>query len=220
MYLQPISAAHIPWSSGALGELATGEGQQVALQTVSSAGTIAAGTAPLWTQAAWAIPVIGGAVAGVALALTAWFSRKGPKQKVATTQIVEKLANAQGTGIMQENLRAYMGGPHTVSSQAQALANFDAAWQWLLENCGAPEMGDPGEHCISERQRGGIYDMFKDNRDPIANDPNVVPDPTLFSGVEQAGQGILSSITGGGGGLLLLGAAALLLFAAGSGGKS
>lgn len=214
MYLQPISPAASPWSSGALGNLSEGEGAQIALKTVSSAGTIAAGTAPLWTQAAWAVPVIGGAVAAVALALTAWFNRKGPKQKVATTEIVEKLANAQGTGIMQQNLQAYMAGPHTVSSQAQALANFDAAWQWLLENCGAPEMGDPGERCISERQRGGMYDMAKDNRDPIANDPNVVPDPSITGDIVGAAEGLVS---GGLGPLLLAGG--LIFVALSMGGK-
>jgi hypothetical protein len=145
------------------------------------------------------------------LALTAIFNRKGPKQKIATTQMVEKLANAQGTGMMQQNLQGYMDGPHTKSSQAQALANYDAMWAWLVENCGDPAEGDPGKRCISERQRGGIYDMAAGNRDPIANDPNVKPDPILGATGE-----LIDSVTGqlfntssGGTGYLIL--AALLL---------
>ena len=214
-----------PYTSGLSG---LGSGQDIAMQTVSTAGSILAGTAPLWAGtgtavatgagtatavagASLAIPIIGAAVAGVTLALVAIFSRKGPKQKIATTEMVEKLANAQGTGMMQQNLQAYMDGPRTKSSQAQALANFDAMWQWLLDNCGDPSMGDPGKACIADRQRGAKWDMAAGNRDPIANDPNVKPDPILGATGE-----LIDSVTGqlfgtssGGTGYLIL--AALLL---------
>jgi hypothetical protein len=198
-----------------------GDNQAIAITSVSSAGSILAGTAPLWTTAPLlAIPIIGVAVAAITLALVAIFSRKGPKQKIATTQFVEKLGNASGTGMMQQNLQAYMAGPHTVSSQAQALENFDAMWAWLEDQCGDPAMGEPGKRCLSERQRGGKWDMARDNRDPIANDPNVVPDPTIVSTAASSVEQALGSIgLGGGSGsmgtLLLAGAALLLAFSMG-----
>ena len=235
MVAYPISPAATPWSSGAmdpgmcsgLGGLGDGE---VATSIVSTAGGILAGTAPLWTTATWAIPVIGAAVAGITLALVAYFNRKGPKQKVATTQEVNAMASQ-----MEANKAAYMAGPHTVSSQAQALANFDAMWAHVTSMCGDPEMGDPGRRCIFERQRQGTcttqqaseahesigdcgkYDMARDNRDPIANDPNVVPDPTVLDTAGASVESALSSIglSGGGGTLLLAGAALLLAFSMG-----
>ena len=232
-----LSPAYSPWSSGLQGVygLSAGEGQQIALQTVSSAGAIAAGTAPLWTQAAWAIPVIGAGVAGVALAVTAWFSRKGPKQKTATTGIANEIAR-----MMDDNTAAYFTGPRTVSSQAQALATFDALWQALLENCGDPEMGKPGKRCIFERQRPGTcstqqaqeadeslsdcgkYSMARDNRDPIANDPNVKADPIVDSAASDIGaaaQQLISGAIPSGKGLLLLGVAGLILFGVMAGGS-
>lgn len=222
MQLQPISPAATPWSSGVHGlGLSAGETQRVALQTVSSAGAIAAGTAPLWTQAAWAIPVIGAAVAGVALALTAWFSRKGPKQKVATTQIVNELEP-----MLQQNVAAYLAGPHTRSSQAQALANFDAVWQTLVENCRVEGYGDPGVRCVTDRQAGSCewkdqgqcWNWFSGYRDPIANDLKVVADPSLVETVGASVEEVLGSVIPGGiggGGLLLVGAGILLLMTMG-----
>jgi hypothetical protein len=190
--------------------LGEGEGQRIALQTVSTAGSIVAGTAPAWTQAAWAVPVIGGAVAGVALAITAWFSRKGPKQKKATTAIANEVQ-----GYLDQNRAAYFSGPRTVSSQTQALANFDALWQGLEQGCGDPDMGDPGERCISERDRGGRYDWFPYYRDDIANDPEVRPDATAL---EEAAS-VAGSLVGGSNNLLLVGALALGVMALTMGGK-
>lgn len=228
MQLAPISPASIPWSSGVAGSyglssLAAGEGQMVAMQTVSSAGTIAAGTAPLWTQAAWAIPVIGAAVAGVALALTAWFSRKGPRQKVETTRIVNELEP-----YLKQNLEGYLNGPRTRSSQAQALANFDAVWSTLVENCRVEEMGDPGVRCVEDRDAGSCqwkdaggqcWNWFSGYRDPIAKDAQVKPDPTVSQSIGTALSDVLPAglISGGGGNVLLLAGAAVLAFMALSG---
>jgi hypothetical protein len=143
------------------------------------------------------VPVIGAIVAGITLALVAIFSRKGPKQKVATTEIVNKIEP-----LLQQNLSGYMAGPHTVSSRAQALANFDAGWAYVNQYCDIPEMGNPGQACVSDRQAGSCvwkdstsqcWNWFVGYRDPIANDPNVVPDPTM---VDTAGN-LIDSITGG-----------------------
>lgn len=139
----------------------------------SAASTIAGGGSFLgMTSASLAIPVIGAAVAGVVLALTLLFNRKGPKQKVATTEIVNKVAP-----LLQQNLEGYMAGPRTASSQAQALENFKAGWQYVVDNCNVPVMGNPGQECVKDRQRGGEWDWFSFYHDPIANDPSVIPDP-------------------------------------------
>jgi hypothetical protein len=158
------------------------------------------------------------------------FSRKGPKQKTATTQFAEETIKA-----LQDNLAAYMAGPRTRSSQAQALANFDAGWAFLTSQdaCGNPEMGDPGLRCIFERQPVGTctmaqadaaheplsdcgkYSMARDLRDPIANDPNVKADPILDGAgnlIDSLTGGIFSSGAGSGNtGLLLLAGGAILL---------
>lgn len=159
-------------------------------------------------SAALTSTVIGAAVAGVMLAIMAIVSRKGPKQKTLTTQYAEEMIN-----LLRKNLNEYMAGPHTASSQAVALAAFDQGQAWLFgsEACGSPEMGDPGLRCIFERQPVGTctqaqadaaheplsdcgkYSMSRDLRDPIANDPNVKPDPTF---IEETGQ-LIDSVTGG-----------------------
>jgi hypothetical protein len=170
------------------------------IATSTAGAGAAAGTGTFLGLTAAAIPIIGAVVAGVTLGLMALFGRKGPRQKVATTQIVDKVEP-----LLQQNLAGYMAGPHTVSSQVQALNNFDAGWQYVVDNCGIPEMGDPGERCISERQAGGVWDWFARYRTPIVQDPNVKPDPL----VDAATGKLIDSLTGGvfggaGSGTLLL----------------
>jgi len=155
-------------------------GQQYAQIGVNAGGTAATAIVAATSKAAWAIPVVGAAVAGVAAALALWFARKGPHQKVATTQIVDDLESSPEYGLAR-NLEAYMSGPRTRSSQAAALANFDSVWAFLVsaDACGSAEMGNPGKACIADRQRGGKWDWFAMYRDPIASDPDVQPDPSL-----------------------------------------
>jgi hypothetical protein len=88
-------------------------------------------------------------VAAATAAIGAIFNRKGPKQRTETTA----MAN-QAEPLLQKNLAAYLSEPRTVSSQAQALANFDAIWQWMVANCNTAAMGDPGKHCVEDRQSG------------------------------------------------------------------
>jgi hypothetical protein len=152
--------------------------QQIAQGSVQAGGAIAAGLVPVAM-----IPIVGAAVAGVALALSLIFNRKGPQQKVASTQIVNDVEP-----LLRENVDAYLNGPRTASSQAYALASFDSAWAFVAgpEGCGNPALGTPGQRCISERQRGGSApwcptgtgcDWFTLYRDPIALDADVQPDP-------------------------------------------
>jgi len=189
------------------------------LTSVAAAPTAAGTAAGIWGMSATvAIPIIGAAVAGVTLALMAWFNRKGPHQKVETTKIVNELEP-----YLLQNLQGYQAGPHTRSSQAQALANFDAVWQTLKENCDQEQYGEPGKRCVSDRQAGSCewkdagqcWNWFVGYRDPIANDPNVKPDPVLGSAgelIDSLTGGIFSTSSGGSGTYLLL--AGILLFAA------
>lgn len=140
----------------------------------AGAGT-AAGAAGIWgMSAAVAVPVIGAVVAGITIALMMYFSRKGPKQKVATTEIVDKIEP-----LLQENLAGYLTGPRNLTSQAQAIENYKAGWQWVVERCGIPEMGDPGQRCISDRSPGGQWPWASYYLDPIVNDPQVKDDPVI-----------------------------------------
>jgi hypothetical protein len=138
-----------------------------------------------------AIPFVGPALVGVSIAFSLWKARKGPYQKVATTQIVN-----EAEPILQDNLKAYFEGPRTTETQAWALANFDDIWNQIEQLCGDPAMGEPGRRCIAERRRGGVApwcpsgsgcDWFILYRDPIANDPGVKPaaPPPAASAIER-----------------------------------
>lgn len=118
-----------------------------------------------------------GAVAVLAMAL---MSRKGPRQKTATSNIANEVAP-----LMQKNLDAWHASYKTCADQAVALATFDALWNTLVSNCAQPSLGDPGHSCIDDRMPAGVqfeynsfhlngngmYNWFAYYRDPIANDP-------------------------------------------------
>jgi hypothetical protein len=207
------------WQSGtaaASGVLASGvaSGAPLDVTAVNAAGAALTTAAPTFmsaTTAAIAIPVIGAAVAGV----TFWLMRNRLNniRKEKATQIVND-AEAK----MKENLQGYLSGPRTISSQRQALANFDALWEHIVQGCTAVG-GDPGRRCIEERQRGGSApwcptgtgcDYFTLYRDPIAND---TPRPDPVQATIDPLTGEMVSFTGGGLllPLLLAGAGVLLL---------
>lgn len=194
---------------------------------VQSAGTIAAGAVGAasiagvgWATAA--IPFVGPIVAGVTVGLSLLFGRKGPKQKVATTQVVNDVEPK-----LVENLNGYLNGPRTQSSQAQAIQNFYAGWNYVLTHCPTPENGNPGQNCVNERKEGATPswgpDWFQLYLDPIRNDTQVVPDPIVDTsaiggalttiGVTPGADGSLVSGSVAGVPVALLGAGLLILFA-------
>ena len=146
-----------------------------AQQTISISTSAASIAVPALATAhvlpAAAAGPIGLAVAGVALALTAILSRKGPKQKVISTQIVNELEPQ-----LQANLAGYMD-TRTPASRAQALANFQAAWQFLASSqaCGSPDLGNPGRACIADRGRGGKWDWWNSCRECAIAAPGIPP---------------------------------------------
>jgi hypothetical protein len=167
--------------------LGTTSTQQTVQQAVAGAGSMATAIG-IAAHASW-VPVVGIGVAAVTLALGLIFSRKGPAQKVAATKIVDQIEPQ-----LKANVEAYMSGPRTRSSQAQALSNYDAAWQYVIspDALGNPELGNPGKVGIADRDRGGKWDWFAYYRDPIANDPNVRDDTAAIADtISQATQGKL-----------------------------
>lgn len=144
-----------------------GDAQQI--NQAVQAGGAAVTAAGVAAGAAW-VPIVGPIVAGVALALSLILGRKGPRQKVVSTQIVDELEPQ-----LKINLEGYRSGPRTRASQQAALANFDAAWAYLIspDALGNAELGEPGRRGIADRDRDGKWDWFAYYRDPIANDPQV-----------------------------------------------
>lgn len=185
-------------------------------EIASIAATGAATTGALLTAlqvSAMAGP-IGAAIAGligVGIGIANLFKGCG-QTCVAATNIANQLET-----YWQQNLDHYMQAPvHYASMQAAALNNFDTGWNALYKACSDPALGAAGQRCISERQRGGASpwccnsptsvnvgngmctgcDAFADFRDPIANDPNVVPDPVAAtasgSGTSGSGSSVFS----------------------------
>lgn len=125
----------------------------------------AAGGPPGW--------VIGAVMTGVTTLIGLFANRKRGQQKIATTQIVN-----EAEPLLQQNLAAWQGSEHYESQQLQGLANFDSVWQAVVQQCSDPAFGPPGQWCTDDRKRGGKFDWFARYRDPIANDPDVQPDPS------------------------------------------
>lgn len=135
-----------------------------------------------------AVPIIGAAIAGITLAIGLFLNRAGPKQKTATSNYVNEIEP-----LMRQNIAAWRASDKTASEQVQALANFDSLWAMVLKYCNQESMGDPGKNCVADRVSGGKWDWFSYYRDPIANDPEVVPDATVSS-AGSAGEGALSTL--------------------------
>ncbi len=116
---------------------------------------------------------IGLAITGAIMGITTLIGRMklAAQRRIASTSIVNEIEP-----VMKQNLAAYLGSPRTISNQSQAAANFYALWDIVVESCGVSELGQAGRRCISDRQRGGMWDWFVYYLDPIEKDPGVKPD--------------------------------------------
>lgn len=194
---------------GALG-LSTGT---IQIASIAAQGAATTGAILTALQVSTMAGPIGAAVAGliaVGIGIAQLFKGCG-ETCVAATQIANQLQT-----YWQQNLDHYMSAPvHYRSLQLAALNNFDTGWNAMYKACSDPSLGTAGQRCISERQRGGASpwccnsptstqvsdgmctgcDAFHDFRDPIANDPNVVPDPVDAASGTSAG-GLFSGGTG------------------------
>lgn len=204
--------------------MSLGDGQgipvfQPAVTTaISAGGSVAA--AGLFSSAGFAmsslaVPLIGAAIAGVTLAIGLWLNRLGPKQKVATTKIVN-----EAEPLLKQNLDAWNASSKTPEEQAQAIANFQNIWSAVVQACSVDQYGSPGHACIEDRmpqgqqiQAGGNtytgngkWNWFGYYLDPIQNDPNV-----RSASIGSSASSLLSSFTSGSG----LSGGALLAIAVG-----
>jgi hypothetical protein len=152
---------------------------------------------------------IGAAVAGliaVGSLIANMFHGCGQTCVVATQD-----ANKIGA-LLDQNQAAYMNAPvHYKSLQQAALNNINTLAAALQQACSDPNLGKAGQRCISERlvrrpcpstlndsNLGGgqikFCDYWSFYYDPIANDPNVVPDP-VAPGVASAAASVGSAIS-------------------------
>ena len=139
-----------------------------------------------------AIPIFGTIAAILTPILISAFSGCGQ------TCVLSSQAANQIEQVLQQNVNAYFASPRTLADQQAALANFDTAWNQLVQYCGQPSLAQAGQNCISARQRGACqwktsgcslsnatppvwscgaagsgdqcWNWFIGYRDPIAND--------------------------------------------------
>lgn len=149
--------------------------------------------------------IIGGAIAGLAAVATVLikdFSGCGQ-----TCVIASQDANKYGDMMTQNLQAYLSSPIHYASLQTAGLNNYDALWAVLSQACSDPSLGVAGQNCIGDRQAGACkwksspggwsqvnglwhytapgpagsgdtcWNYFVGMRDPIANDPSVVPDP-------------------------------------------
>ena len=152
--------------------LATG-GAVLGGAALSSAGITAASLATAGITAG-----VGLVIAAIAL----WLGRRGPKQKVATTQIVNEAAP-----LLQQNLDAWNACPKGCADQSAALNAALQVWYAVVNACCNTSLGDPGHSCMDDRLPAGVafqcqpgafhvvgngmYDWFFYYILPILNDP-------------------------------------------------
>lgn len=185
------------WGMGQVtGPQAVAMGQSVAgaaLPIASATG----GLAPIAAALGVSVPVVG-AIIGAAILGAGYAINAIMNSGCGQTCIVSTSFANQANAALQQNIEAYFSipVPRPMSSQTAALANFDALWQWLQQQCANPQLGDAGKRCITDRQSGacvwtqpassvppwGIpaagacWNWFSGYRDPIANDTNVYDD--------------------------------------------
>jgi hypothetical protein len=161
---------------------------------------------------------VGAAFAGIWLGIEALLNSGCGNTCVVTSN----WAN-QAEALLKQNLAAYQAlpTPRAESAQAAYLQNFDKIWAYLVQECSQPQVGTAGQRCISDRQAGACHyhdatgqcwNWFTGYRDPIANDPNVVPD----SAASQVSGAVAGAVTGAAGSLgmspwLLAGVALLVV---------
>lgn len=179
------------------------------LSTTTVTGGVAS-TTILGLAPALAVPIIGAALAGVSILAMKLIQNSG----CGPTCIQASDYANQAEPILRNNLNTYLAlpKPRSQSQQAAALETFDRVWSQLVQLWSDPKLGNAGKRGISDRQAGACkwrdasgacWNWFSGYRDPIANDPNVVPDS----------QAALSSAVGallpGGGSVSTLGLLAL-----------
>ena len=162
---------------------------------LESAGASIAAAAPLTGPAA---PFV--AIGGL---IVSFLGQMGIGSGCGQTCVLSTQYANQAEALLRQNINAYFAvpTPRPQSVQTAALQNFSAIWNDLQQQCSNPQLGTAGQNCISDRQSGACkwkqpassvppwgspaagdcWNWWNGYHDPIANDPNVVPDSALSS---------------------------------------
>lgn len=206
------------------------QGAAIAVTAVTgSLAAVMAGTSLI-------IPLIGPALAGIALAINAILNSGCGQTCIETSQ----WAN-QAEPILAQNIQAYfkLPAPRSPSAQAYALSAFDQVWSGLVQRCSQQGLGTAGQNCISDRQAGACkwrqtltspllsipgepqpgecWNWFSGYRDPIAMDTQVAAADTqaLAANGQTATQALAGALTSSNGTFYLLAAVAVAVLAFG-----
>ena len=173
----------------------------------SGLGTSTSSTieASVGSTLASAVPLSGPAAPFVAIAagISEMLAALGVGSGCGQTCVLSSNYANQAEALLQKNIAAYFAitPPRAASVQAAALANFDTIWADLEQQCSNSQLGSAGQKCISDRQEGGCtwkqpassvppwgtppagacWNWFNGYRNPIAQDPDVVPDADLVT---------------------------------------
>ena len=172
---------------------------------ISGAGSLIMAASVFAGPAAPIVAIAGGVVMVAGQIMSMIGLGDGCGQTCVQTSQWANQASAQLDALMA----AYFGSPiRNQSTQAEALAAFDAIWAKLQQVCGQAGTGQAGVNCIADRQRGACkwkalppkwpgepdagacWNWFNAYRDPIANDTEVVPDSMIDMGA------VASSVSG------------------------
>ena len=171
----------------------------------STAGVVEASVGSALAQAA---PLTGPAapVLLIASAISEFLGAMGVGSGCGQTCVLSSKYANQAEAYLKQNISAYfaINPPRPQSAQTAALQNFDTIWSDLEQQCSNAQLGNAGQRCITDRQAGGCtwkasppeypgepaagdcWNWFNGYRDPIANDPDVVPDAQLASAADGA----------------------------------
>jgi uncharacterized protein (DUF697 family) len=156
------------------------------------------------------VPAVGPMIGGIVAAVGALTSLIGglfapDLTKVQATHIVDQVEAAALNPLLAQ-WRSLAPEQKTQSAQAATLKLIDQALDAVRQGCSNPALGEAGQRCISERLiHGGTApwcptstgcDWITLYRDPIANDPEVHPDPSVFSDGGTVGGSIDSAVSG------------------------
>lgn len=115
------------------------------------------------------------AAASLIAPIASMFKGCGQTCKEATT--IANNAEAAAESLLQK----WNATPVKYRSIQQAyLAAQQDVWNYIQGGC-QKIGGQGGQQCIADRQRGGKYDFFIHYVDPVANETDIVPDPTPVS---------------------------------------
>lgn len=197
---------YVTWGMGQVVPTSVSTAASIAATGIVTTTSILTALGSTMTVLGLALPVVGTAIAaliGIGIAIANAFKGCGQTCTEATS-----IAN-QADSLLVQNVTAYTSSSiRYVSMQQAALNTFDTTWAALQQACGASALGTAGQRCITDRQRGACtwkaslggwnadgtftpwgaagsgstcWNWFVGMRDPIANDPNVQPDPTSSS---------------------------------------